>query len=528
MDEQLLSEFSAFDFNPSIPVLDKCLELMNKYKIDGETIVNCWLGYSTTKLNGAAPTLEDLPAFDREFLSKEKFAKTAKEEPLSDSPVIHNITTINQLVDDEELLGGYGTPVRKVNIAQKYGDVLRYLTGGERNGCSLLPLVQQYMFSRLRDKYEVLEEQIDDKAQLLAEIMKIDEWSPHNQLLSETFNTVGRICCDATSSGTTRLHSSSLLLEGSRKLASGHSVPLDVSGVKEYSFFPGQVVAIAGSNPTGKRVIVSAVTTPPVNPIPKVDVNFQGPLDVIVACGPFTLCDDLEFAPMKDLIERIENIKPQLVILLGPFLDIRNKMVDSFELDKTYQEQFDLILENLQRAISDSIQVLIIPSWRDAHHRIVYPTPPFQPKKIQANFHFFSDPCVVDVDGVLIGLTSTDILFHLSKEEIAAAPQGSDRLGRLVSHLFSQQSFYPLCPASDEMSVDLEKAQDHCKLPFTPHILIVPSDLRFFIKNVNGCVVVNTERTVKGVSGGTFARLQITAGDSSPNSVQVKAEISRV
>ena len=72
-----------------------------------------------------------------------------------------------------------------------------------------------------------------------------------------------------------------------------------------------------------------------------------------MACGPFTLCDDLEFAPMKDLIERIENMKPQLVILLGPFLDIRNKMVDSFELDKTYQEQFDLILENLQRAISE-------------------------------------------------------------------------------------------------------------------------------------------------------------------------------
>jgi DNA polymerase alpha subunit B len=65
------------------------------------------------------------------------------------------------------------------------------------------------------------------------------------------------------------------------------------------------------------------------------------------------------------------------------------------------------------------IQVLVIPSWRDAHHRLVYPTPPFQPKKNQANFHFFSDPCVIDVDGVLIGVTSTDILFHLSKEEIA-------------------------------------------------------------------------------------------------------------
>jgi hypothetical protein len=70
---------------------------MNKYKIDSETIVNCWLGYSTTKLDGAAPKLEDLPIFDREFLAKEKFTNIVKEEPLSDSQVIHNITTINQL-----------------------------------------------------------------------------------------------------------------------------------------------------------------------------------------------------------------------------------------------------------------------------------------------------------------------------------------------------------------------------------------------------------------------------------------------
>ena len=70
---------------------------MRKYKIDSETIVNCWLGYSTTKLDGAAPKLEDLAGFDREFLAKEKFTNAVKEEPLSDSPVIHNITTINQL-----------------------------------------------------------------------------------------------------------------------------------------------------------------------------------------------------------------------------------------------------------------------------------------------------------------------------------------------------------------------------------------------------------------------------------------------
>lgn len=44
-------------------------------------------------------------------------------------------------------------------------------------------------------------------------------------------------------------------------------------------------------------------------------------------------------------------------------------------------------------------------------------------------------------------------------------------------------------------------------------------------QNVNGCVVVNTERTVKGFSGGTYARMQITGEGKS---VQVKAEIVRI
>ena len=45
------------------------------------------------------------------------------------------------------------------------------------------------------------------------------------------------------------------------------------------------------------------------------------------------------------------------------------------------------------------------------------------------------------------------------------------------------------------------------------------------IKNVQGAVVVNTERLVKGVSGGTYARLQITGEKFK---VQVKAEVVRI
>jgi len=30
-----------------------------------------------------------------------------------------------------------------------------------------------------------------------------------------------------------------------------------------------------------------------------------------------------------------------------------------------------------------------------------------------------SDPCTLDIDGFIVGLTSTDVLFHLGAEEIS-------------------------------------------------------------------------------------------------------------
>ena len=71
----------------------------------------------------------------------------------------------------------------------------------------------------------------------------------------------------------------------------------------------------------------------------------------MVACGPFTLYDDLDFAPMQDLIDRISGTHPHLVILLGPFLDARNKKIESTDLERTYQEEFDLFMDKLQASI---------------------------------------------------------------------------------------------------------------------------------------------------------------------------------
>jgi DNA polymerase alpha subunit B len=52
---------------------------------------------------------------------------------------------------------------------------------------------------------------------------------------------------------------------------------------------------------------------------------------------------------------------------------------------------------------------------------------------------------------------------------------------------------------------------DALGLPISPDIMLLPSDLRFFAKNVNSTLVVNPGRLTKFGAGGTFAKLAVHA-----------------
>ena len=51
-------------------------------------------------------------------------------------------------------------------------------------------------------------------------------------------------------------------------------------------------------------------------------------MQVVVACGPYTTTDNLSYEPLEDLLRYIENQKPHLVILCGPFVDARHDIID--------------------------------------------------------------------------------------------------------------------------------------------------------------------------------------------------------
>ena len=127
--------------------------------------------------------------------------------------------------------------------------------------------------------------------------------------------------------------------------------------------------------------------------------------------------------------------------------------------------------------------------------------------------HLASNPSTIDINGVTIGLTSTDSLLHLSTEEINSNLPIGSRLTKLTEHFLRQRSYYPLFPppANPNMDVNLDLTKrEFFQMPCKPDILILPSKLACFAKDIiGGTVVVNPGHLVRGAAGGTYATIDI-------------------
>jgi len=201
--------------------------------------------------------------------------------------------------------------------------------------------------------------------------------------------------------------------------------------------------------------------------------------------------------------------------MIGPFIDASHPMIESGQVSDTFDEVFNkqmLYLSDAVSKIDANCKLILVSTSKDAHHHPVYPTPAYALKEVN-NIIALPDPAMISIGGVVIGATSVDILKHLGANELAQSTINSDRMGRIARHLLHQRNFYPLYPSDESVPLDVLNWADNAQMGCTPHILILPSDLRHFIKDVDGTVVINPERLTKGLSGGTFAKLQLDLSD---------------
>ncbi|XP_020622597.1 DNA polymerase alpha subunit B-like isoform X1 [Orbicella faveolata] len=571
-----------------LSVLDKLKEICILCHLSATELVEEWIAHVTSAGCNQEPDLSSLEDFERkQSLSKEKKQKQLSIKLEETKPLMFSKDTIDEVISEEyeDLLECYQTPGNKLStkrphttpeaaINKRHASLGRSPGPAPFSPASFSPasatpsikyssrnnsgeivfsfnpsgsdpqhIIQQhipathltvqyatqkdallnsykYMFQKQGDKATVLGELIDNMAEKLQASLGVEEFSSLCIPTQEEVFVIGRICCDSNG----KLNSQSVVLEGSQELSSGQQIKLDLSELRQFALFPGQVVAIEGVNSTGQKLVVNKLCTgvqlPFHSPVENVEHGSEDitsePFLMSVAAGPFTTSDSLLYEPLADLMQKVQNDKPNLLILLGPFVDTKHDQIINGDLEEPFEDLFDRQVQQIVKATEKlATTVVFVPSHRDVHHDFVYPQPPFSTKVNTAEFnaaeriHFVSDPCTLVVNNVSVGLSSMDVLLHLASEETVCPPGSSDRFGRLLKHILHQHSYYPLHPPAEDVNIDYEQFEKYAMLPYNPDILILPSDLRYFAKDTLGCLCLNPGRLAKGHVGGTYAKVWV-------------------
>lgn len=347
----------------------------------------------------------------------------------------------------------------------------------------------RYMYTKLDELGEILNDRIDSIFDKIKEYNKIDEEevivNPH-QILNEEFITGGRICYDIVDildAANVKNNENSVLIEPSQKIASGHKVKLNFSKLasqgKSYTLFPGQILGIKGTNPTGKCIEVSEILEPPSPPIPTSTLNeisqyysnSKGqPLSVFVAAGPYTCEDSLNYEPLNELFEKyIIPEKPDVLILMGPFVDDRHPKIQNGQTIYYPEEIFcRYIAPQIAKFYEESpnSKIIIIPSNNDIiTNSVCFPQPPLDAEMVlsQTNefnrdefqnslnirkiekreklglpldengdrIFYYPNPVQFQINDIVFAISNNDILNHLSSEEVShfSNPLGSPTKG---------------------------------------------------------------------------------------------------
>jgi DNA polymerase alpha subunit B len=338
------------------------------------------------------------------------------------------------------------------------------------------------MAMKLSEASEVLDDKIDEFRELIREHMGLDDSSfgnPNFQSPSEII-AVGRVASDSSEG---KLNTAALVLEGSRRYGSGRRVPLNVDGLINYNFFPGQIVALRGTNASGDAFVVSEILSLPLlnQPATKPDeldaINARyldtpdsdpdnvRPLTMMIAAGPYTTDQNLDFAPLHTFLGNAAEAYADSIILVGPFLDAEHPQIRTGDFDTPPSSTPDqaTMTDLFRHHISSALQsfskrvptcnVILVPSLRDAHHHhAAFPQDKFIKKELGLGaagrmVQCVTNPMTLSMNEMTVGMSSIDILDMLRREELVSdKSRGINIYERCARNVIEQRSFLPLFP----------------------------------------------------------------------------------
>ncbi|KAH7152222.1 DNA polymerase alpha subunit B N-terminal-domain-containing protein [Dactylonectria estremocensis] len=412
---------------------------------------------------------------------------------------------------------------------------------------------------KLSEASEILDDRIDDFMTIVQEHHKLDEMafgSAASQSTTEIV-AVGRIASDSTEG---KLNAASLVLETSRRTGMGLRVPLKMSNIKSWSFFPGQIVAFRGSNGSGSEFVVNEILEVPLlpgaasppsaleahrerlrgGPDAMDDDSDPAPLNIIFAAGPYTADDNLDFEPLHALCSQAADSYADGLILTGPFLDVDHPLIATGDFDLPEEANYDpdtatmttvfryLVSPAFNRLASASphLTIILVPSVRDilAKH-VSWPqdTIPRKELGLPKSVRIVTNPMTLSINELILGVSSQDVLSQLRSEEVAMGPT-TDLMGRLCRYLVEQRHYFPLFPPTDRAKLaktgteegvatgavlDLSYLKLGEMVNVRPDVMMVPSLLPPFAKVIESVLLINPGYLSKRRGAGTYARMTL-------------------
>ncbi|KAF5355229.1 hypothetical protein D9758_005997 [Tetrapyrgos nigripes] len=393
----------------------------------------------------------------------------------------------------------------------------------------------RYMYEKPGERGEVLDDRIDEIAELIREYYKIPEFGDPSASTDEEVVVVGRIVHDQENlSSGAKLTDTNLAVESSRMLSNGVRVPLRLEaglkvrgcaqGAGGFGLFPGAIIGLRGKNGGGGWFSVSEIIAPPPMKSTPPLKRDPGSFSMYIGSGPFTPDANLDYSSWKALLKILKQTKPAVVVLIGPFVDCKHPMFESGEVDEGPLTFFRRVfLEPLRDFLASSPLsiVALIPSIRDLiSSHVVFPQCELGPEASLSNqprIKLLPNPAVFSLNGIRFSASSVDVLFHLRTQELLKRGEevgpvvplspddsGSDAMGNLCRHILQQRSFYPIFPVPLDVSSDVNLDVTHSKTlsleENPPDVLILPSSkLKQFSKRVQTTRVVNPSSLLKNV-----------------------------
>lgn len=111
----------------------------------------------------------------------------------------------------------------------------------------------RYMYSSMMDRAEELDKYIQYRHDLYTN--QGIEFTPVGELSQEEITICGRIFTIEDG----KLNPNNIYIEGSRSESSGCKMKLDITPLKSYNLFPGQIICAKGTTPNGNSFVVNSL-----------------------------------------------------------------------------------------------------------------------------------------------------------------------------------------------------------------------------------------------------------------------------